>query len=91
MAVLDGELRASPVPPDAQMSFMRKGPKNSSRVPHSAQPNDVDAARAGIRALDCGDDAVSENRTTIVRRSDPDVAPPSAGDSGSLGEQRQSV
>ena len=51
----------------------------------------MDAARAGIRALDCGDDAMSDDRTTIVRRSDPDAAPPSAGDADSLGEQRQSV
>lgn len=70
---------------------MRKGPKNSSRVPRPASPNEMDAARAGIRALDCGDDAMSDDRTTIVRRSDPDAAPPSAGDADSLGEQRQSV
>jgi hypothetical protein len=69
---------------------MRKGPKSSSRVPRPAPQNDPDAARAGIRALDCGDES-TDDRTTIVRRSDPDTPPPAAGDSDSLGEQRQSV
>lgn len=69
---------------------MRKGPKSSSRVARPAPQNDTDPARAGIRALDCGDESMSDDRATIVRRSEPDT-PPAAGDADSLGEQRQSV
>jgi hypothetical protein len=70
---------------------MRKGPKSSSRVPRPAPQNETDAARAGIRALDCGDESMIDDRTTTVRRSDPETPPPAAGDSDSLGEQPQSV
>jgi hypothetical protein len=70
---------------------MRQGPKKSSREPRPSPPKGVDSTRAGIRALDCGDDAAADEPTTIVRRADPATPPPGGEESASLGEQRQSV
>jgi hypothetical protein len=54
---------------------MRQGPKNSPRDsrPRPSPPKGVDPARAGIRALDCGEDA--EPETTIIRRAAADDGP----------------
>ena len=72
---------------------MRKGPTNSPRNPdpRTTPSNGLDAARAGIRSLDCGDE-MNAPATIIARQASPDaVPPPLESDAGDLGEQRQSV
>jgi hypothetical protein len=72
---------------------MRQGPTNSSRDSRSrpTPPQGVDPTRAGIRSLDCGDEKEADAKT-VIRRGATDAAPlPTPADSGSLGEQRQSV
>ena len=69
---------------------MRQGPRHSPRKsdPRPTPPNGIDS-RAGIRALDCGDE-MNAPETTIVRRAasnTPIVSETSASD----GEQQQSV
>jgi hypothetical protein len=51
----------------------------------------MDSTRAGIRALDCGDER-NASETTIVRRATSHaVSPPLETDAGDLGDQRRSV
>jgi len=70
---------------------MRQGPRPSPRKtdPRPTPPDGIDSKRAGIRALDCGDE-MNAPATTIVRRAADAVSPPETGD-GDLGEQGQSV
>ena len=72
---------------------MRQGPRPSPRKtdPRPTPPDGIDSKRAGIRALDCGDE-MNSPETTIIRRAAPDeVSPSLETEAGDLGEQRQSV
>jgi hypothetical protein len=71
---------------------MRHGPTNSPRNarPRPTPPKDVDPARAGIRALDCGEEA--EPETTIIRRAAADDVPVTGRpDTSPRDEQQQST
>jgi hypothetical protein len=91
---VDGILRRFARPICRQTFKMRQGPTNSPRnaQPRSTPPNGTDAARAGIRSLDCGDE-MTDPATTVVRRAAKPgaVAPSPETDARVLGEQRRSV
>lgn len=80
--------------PICWQTHMRKGPSNSSpdsRRRSRTAPQGDDTARAGIRALDCGNELSADART-VVRRDAAEGAPaPGPTDSGALGEQGQSI
>jgi len=70
---------------------MRQGPRHSPRKsdPRPTPANGIDSARAGIRALDCGDE-MNAPETTIVRRAAP-LTPIVSETSASDGEQPHSA
>lgn len=71
---------------------MRHGPKNPPRDSRSrpTAPSGVDPTRAGIRALDCGDETWPE--TKIVRRAAAeDTGADEPPDAGPRDEPQQSV
>jgi hypothetical protein len=72
--------------------LMRHGPKKTPRNPdpRSTPPDGIDSTRAGIRALDCGEDP-NASATTVIRRDPNPVTPEPEMDARELGEQRQSV
>ena len=78
--------------PTIRQTQMRKGPTSpdSPRRTAPARQGD-DAARAGIRALDCGDEPSADDRT-IIRREAAESAPlPRPAELGDPGEQRETV
>jgi hypothetical protein len=83
---MDGILRAmtlSRCPP-----LMRNGPHKPTRRPPTKPAQGDDEKRAGIRELDCGEEAEAPR---VIRRAEPSVDPPVPEPPPSLGEQRQSL
>jgi hypothetical protein len=66
---------------------MRNGPHKPTRRP-LPEPAQGDENRAGIRALDCGEELEAP---TVIRRAEPPVEPRAAEPPPTLGEQRQSL
>jgi hypothetical protein len=75
--------------PSSRQTQMRKGPTSPDSPRRTAPTRQGDdTARAGIRALDCGDEPSVDGRT-IIRREAAESAPlPEPTDKGDLGEQR---
>jgi len=70
-----------------QMSSMRHGPTKPSRNPLPKLAHGAEEPRAGIRALDCGEDAAPG----VIRRAAPALPPEASEPRSTLGEQRQAV
>jgi hypothetical protein len=72
---------------------MRHGPRNSPNDTRSrpTPPDGIDPARAGIHALDCGEE--EEPPTTIIRRApaDDDAAAAASRAVAPRDEQQQSI
>jgi len=67
---------------------MRNGPHKPTRHPVRSPAPSQDENRAGIRALDCGDEA---EKPRVIRRAEPSGAPEEIPPRSALGEQRQSL
>jgi hypothetical protein len=68
--------------------LMRNGPHKPTRRPPPEPAQGDDENRAGIRALDCGEDAEPPQ---VIRRAEPPVEPQVPEPPPALGEQRQSL
>jgi hypothetical protein len=68
---------------------MRDGPAKTTRHPLPKQAKGDDEHRAGIRALDCGEE--EEGRRVIRRAASPSLTDVPEPRSVPPGEQRQSV
>jgi hypothetical protein len=68
--------------------LMRNGPHKPTRRPLPKPPLGDDENRAGIRALDCGEEPEAPR---IIRGSDPPGEPQGPEPPPPLGEQRQSL
>lgn len=67
--------------------LMRNGPHKPTRRP-LPKPAPEDANRAGIRALDCGEELEAP---VVIRRAEPPAEPKVTESPPTLGEQRPSV
>jgi hypothetical protein len=77
--------------PTTRQTPMRKGPTSPDSPRRTAATSQGDDARAGIRALDCGDEP-SADGGTIIRRETAEPAPlAEPTDQGDRSEQRRSV
>jgi hypothetical protein len=68
---------------------MRNGPHKPTRRPPTTPAQGDDEKRAGIRALDCGEEEVEAPR--VIRRAEPPIESEVAEPPPALGEQRQSL
>jgi len=66
---------------------MRHRPAKPTRHPPPKQAQSDGEHRAGIRALDCGEEAESD----VIRRAESPLPPELPEPRSGLGEQRQSV
>ena len=67
---------------------MRNGPHKPTRHPLPKPAKGDDENRAGIRSLDCGEEAEAPR---VIRRSEPPREPEVPEPQSPLGEQRQSL
>ena len=83
---MDGLLRASALP--CRDPPMRNGPHKPTRRPLPKPAQGYDEKRAGIRALDCGEEA---DAPLVIRPAEPPLEPELSEPPPALGEQRQAL
>src|SRR5215208_4128949 len=85
---VDAVLRPSPASSAGRRPLMRQGPTHSPRNsdPRPTPPNGIDSTRAGIRALDCGDERNAAEMTIVRRATSHAVSSPLETDAGDRGD-----